>query len=91
MDTKPFNNPLPMTRSSGRMDLFLYLELSNKGYMIHGHIHNDRSMDFWPLLAARSNVLNAGCDINGFTPVTFDELLENNARFKQIAAERGSV
>lgn len=62
-----------------------------KGYMIHGHIHNDRSMDFWPLLAARSNVLNAGCDINGFTPVTFDELLENNIRFKQIAAERGSV
>ncbi len=50
--------------------------------MIHGHIHNDRRADFWPLIAARERVLNAGVDINGFMPVTFEELVENNARFK---------
>ena len=50
--------------------------------MIHGHIHNDKTADFWPLIAARDNVLNAGVDVNGFCPVTFDELLENNRRFK---------
>lgn len=54
-----------------------------RSYMVHGHIHNDTSMDFWPLIAARDNVLNAGVDINGFSPVPFDELLENNRRFKK--------
>ena len=29
-----------------------------------------------------TNVLNAGVDINGYQPVTFDELLENNRVFK---------
>ena len=38
---------------------------------------------FWPLIAARENVLNAGVDLNGFQPVPFDELLENNIRFKE--------
>lgn len=52
-------------------------------WMIHGHIHNDTSTDYFPLIAARERVLNAGVDINGFRPVTFDELLENNNRFKQ--------
>ena len=54
-----------------------------RSYMIHGHIHNDTRADFWPLIAARENVLNAGVDINSFKPVTFDELLENNRHFKE--------
>lgn len=53
-----------------------------KSYMIHGHIHNNTDMDFWPLLCARDRVFNAGVDINGFQPVTFEELVENNARWK---------
>ncbi|MBR6508995.1 MAG: hypothetical protein IKT38_00120 [Clostridia bacterium] len=52
-------------------------------YMIHGHIHNDTTSDYWPLLCSRDRILNAGVDINGFRPVTFDELYENNQRFKQ--------
>ena len=55
---------------------------AKKSYMVHGHIHNDTGADFWPLLAARDNALNAGVDINGYQPVTFDELLENNRVFK---------
>jgi calcineurin-like phosphoesterase family protein len=51
-------------------------------WMIHGHIHNDVSADYWPLLRGRENVLNAGVEINGYRPVTFDELLANNAAFK---------
>lgn len=51
-------------------------------YMIHGHIHADTKSDFWPLLVARNHVLNAGVDINGYEPVTFEELLENNIKFK---------
>jgi hypothetical protein len=34
------------------------------------------------MLYVQFNALNAGVDINGFRPVTFDELLENNRRFK---------
>ena len=51
-------------------------------YMVHGHIHADTRSDYWPLLVARDRVLNAGVDINGFEPVTFEEMLENNIRFK---------
>lgn len=53
-----------------------------KTYMIHGHIHNDTSSDFWPLIRDRERVLNAGVDINGFEPVTLEELIENNRLFK---------
>ena len=62
---------------------------AKRSYMIHGHIHNDTSADYWPLLAARGNVLNAGTDVNGFMPVTFDELLENNRAFKKASGGQG--
>ncbi len=52
-------------------------------YMVHGHIHCDTTSDFFPLLAARERVLNAGVDINGFCPVTFEEMQENNRIFKE--------
>ena len=56
----------------------------SRSFMIHGHIHNDTDLDFWPLLLTRDNVLNAGMDINGFQPVTFDEMLYNNRMFKKL-------
>ena len=40
------------------------------------------SADYWPLIAERDQMLNAGVDINGFSPVTLEELIENNRRFK---------
>ena len=39
-------------------------------------------MDYWPMLCNRDRVLNAGVDINGFAPVTFEELFENNRCWK---------
>lgn len=50
-----------------------------KGYMIHGHLHG--SGQFHEILAAMPRVLNAGVDINGFMPVTLEQLIENNERF----------
>lgn len=52
-------------------------------YMVHGHIHNDTTSDYYPLIAIRDRVLNAGVDINGFRPVTFEEMMENNRSFKE--------
>ncbi len=57
-------------------------------YMIHGHLHADVSSDFWPLIAKREHILNAGVDINGFMPVTFEELVENNKRHKLAHPDR---
>ncbi len=39
--------------------------------------------DFWPLIRNRDRVMNAGVDINGFEPVTLEELIENNKAFKE--------
>lgn len=54
-----------------------------KSYMIHGHLHVDTSDDFWPLIRQRERMLNAAVEINGFKPVTFEELVENNRVFKE--------
>lgn len=54
-----------------------------KTYMIHGHIHNDTTSDYWPLIKLRERLLNAGVDINNFEPVTKDELINNNKIFKE--------
>ncbi len=53
-----------------------------RAFMIYGHIHTNTDMDFWPLIEARPQMLNAGVEINGYQPVTFDELIENNTKFK---------
>ncbi len=61
-----------------------------KSWMVHGHIHNNRHMDYWPLLQVRERVLNASVEINGYAPVTFEELVENNVRQKQLPQEAKS-
>ena len=60
---------------------------ARRGYMIYGHIHNNTGDDYWPLVMRRGRMLNAGVDVNNFAPVTFDELLANNASFRQQHAD----
>lgn len=50
------------------------------GYMIHGHIHNQRNHAF-ELLRGLPRVLNAGVDINFYQPVPLEELIENNRKY----------
>lgn len=54
------------------------------GYLIHGHIHNSRDRKYVPLLVL-PHALNAGADINCYVPATFDELIENNEKYKLSA------
>jgi 3-oxoacid CoA-transferase subunit A len=56
-------------------------------YLVHGHIHNRRNADYWPLLCTMPQALNAGVDVNGYMPVTLDELIANNAMFRGIQAQ----
>ncbi|MGM9681729.1 MAG: metallophosphoesterase [Eubacteriales bacterium] len=58
-----------------------------RGYLIYGHIHNNIEPLYRPLFES-DFALNAGADINGFTPVTFEELAENNRSFRAHALER---
>jgi len=61
------------------------------GWMVYGHIHENTAMDYWPLIDRSEQMLNAGADINGFEPVTFEEMAENNLSHKARAAARKMV
>ena len=60
---------------------------ARRGYMIYGHIHNNTGDDYWPLIMRRGRMLNAGVDVNDFAPVTFDEMLANNAELRKRHAD----
>lgn len=51
--------------------------------MVFGHIHGNTDAEYWPLIAKSERMLNAGVDINGFRPVTFAEMMQNNSLHKQ--------
>ena len=54
----------------------------DRGFMIHGHIHNNYK-ELYDALYRRENILNAGVDVNEYMPVTFAELIENNRIHKR--------
>lgn len=60
-------------------------EWNNKrwgGYHVFGHLHCRRD-EVYEFMSRFDNALNAGCMINGYRPVTLEELIENNLRFRQ--------
>ena len=57
-------------------------------YMIHGHIHNNTDLPFWDYLTSNERILNAGVDVNDYYPVTLNELIENNKKFKDASKNR---
>ena len=81
------DNYLEMSIGKDYMTLCHYPMMSwnrfRTAYMIHGHIHNATYVDFWPYIARRKKILNAGVEVNNYTPVTFEELVENNVRYKE--------
>lgn len=50
-------------------------------WLIHGHIHNSRDNVFEYIRDNLPCALNCGVDINGFEPVTFEELLTTNNKW----------
>jgi calcineurin-like phosphoesterase family protein len=72
--------------STGKCKVTLchYPMMSFEGsYLIYGHIHNNKNDTYWPLLRTMEYALNAGVEINGYQPVTFDELVHNNRAFRE--------
>lgn len=50
-------------------------------YHIYGHIHNDKG-ETYAIMRNKERALNAGCMINNYMPVSFNELVRNNEAFK---------
>lgn len=54
-------------------------------YHIFGHIHNARNRAF-QVMREETRALNAGCMINQYIPVTFEELMRNNQWLREEEA-----
>ena len=52
-------------------------------WMLYGHIHHNRDASYWPLLRDNEFALNCCVEMNGYMPVTFEELIVNNERWKR--------
>lgn len=53
---------------------------------IYGHIHANRD-EVSEFMERNSNAFNAGCMINNYEPVTLEELIENNQKFKMESGQ----
>ena len=62
-----------------------------RAFMIHGHIHGNTNADYWPYLQSHERILNASVEVNNYEPVTFDELVANNQKFKSVHRDRHQV
>jgi len=52
-------------------------------FMVYGHLHNNKNDTYWKLLSTMENALNACVEVNGYQPVTFEELTTNNRIFRE--------
>lgn len=51
-------------------------------YHIYGHVHGKKDRMF-EYIIREYRALNAGCMINNYMPVTFDQLVKNNNKFRE--------
>lgn len=60
------------------------------GYHVFGHLHGRRD-EVYQFMSRFDQALNAGCMLNDYRPVTLDELIENNKRFRQKENEQETL
>jgi len=58
--------------------------------LVFGHIHNRTAGDGFNYYLKHENMLNAGADINHYCPVTYHQLVANNAYFRESNKEIGA-
>ena len=81
-------NSLLTMKDNGRLitlchyPMMTWPDSRHDSFMVYGHIHNSIGAGFWPLIRDNPHMLNAGVDVNGFYPVTLDEMIQNNEKFK---------
>ena len=55
---------------------------NRESYLVYGHIHSNKDARYWSLLKSMDRALNAGVEVNGYQPVTLEELMRNNTIFR---------
>ena len=50
-------------------------------FLIYGHVHNNEKDQSWQDVRKKSTCLNAGIEVNGYVPVSFEELKTNNQKY----------
>lgn len=64
--------------------LMTWIKEKQGAYMVYGHIHNHtEDLPFWTLIRDNAKMLNAGVDVNFFSPATIKELVVYNDLFKR--------
>ncbi|MDR0854717.1 MAG: hydrolase [Clostridiales Family XIII bacterium] len=65
----------------------LVWKASHRGsYHLYGHVHNTKhncTEAQWNILMGADHAFNAGVDVNGYMPVTFDEVIAYNLAFRE--------
>lgn len=76
-----------MNTGRGKATLCHFPLIEHEGrFMIHGHLHANTDRKAWEYVRNDPRAYNAGVDVNGYKPVTFDELVANNEAFKAAHA-----
>ena len=52
-------------------------------WLVYGHIHNNTTNVAYQCMKNFDHALNAGCMINNYAPVSFNELVKNNREFQE--------
>ena len=76
---------LRRTDGKGRkiwMSHYPLLEGPRDTWILYGHIHNHRNQRYWNMLREMEQSLNCSVEVNGYMPVTFEELVVNNKRWR---------
>jgi calcineurin-like phosphoesterase family protein len=68
------------------MNHYPLMTFPRKSWLVYGHIHNDKPASYWPVLKTYEHALNASVEVNGYMPVTLDELITNNAMWRSDEA-----
>ena len=53
--------------------------------MVFGHLHGNREHDPVIRNGLYPHMLNSCVEVNGYQPVTLDEMIENNRIFRQLS------
>lgn len=52
--------------------------------MVYGHLHGNQENDPCLRYGLNLHMLNSCVEVNGYRPVTLDEMIENNRIFRQL-------
>ena len=64
------------------MSHYPLLEGPKDTWVLYGHIHNHRNQGYWDVLRNMDQAINCCVEVNGYMPVTFEELVANNERWR---------